>query len=170
MILRALKASSSSRDKPGTHAVGALRRVDYTCTAAKRSSSSVIFQPSSRQRPAEHRSLITRRPLPLLKRSQVKTQQGPSPPPLSQRGKGPCHPLSYAQAVVPHPLLPPHARSPTGEDSHLTKRLLEEALVVVHLQLALNLAHGIQGHANHDEDGCATQGLDELVVRKAEQD
>lgn len=48
--------------------------------------------------------------------------------------------------------------------------LFEEALVVVHLQLAFHLGHGIEGNADHDEDGRAAERLDKLVVREVEQD
>lgn len=35
--------------------------------------------------------------------------------------------------------------------------LLEEAFVVVHLELAFDLAHGVKGNADHDEDGGAAK-------------
>ena len=51
-----------------------------------------------------------------------------------------------------------------------TEPLLEETVVVVHLQLALHLAHGVQRHADHNEDGRTAESLDELVVGEVEDD
>ena len=48
--------------------------------------------------------------------------------------------------------------------------LLEEAVVVVHLQLAFDLAHGVERNADHDEDRGAAERLNELVAAEVEDD
>ena len=51
-----------------------------------------------------------------------------------------------------------------------TSKLLEEAVVIVHLQLAFNLAHGVKRNANHDKDGRAAKRLNKLIAGEVEDD
>ena len=51
-----------------------------------------------------------------------------------------------------------------------TASLFEETLVVVHLQLAFHLVHGVEGHADHDEDRSAAERLDERIAGEVEDD
>ena len=48
--------------------------------------------------------------------------------------------------------------------------LLEEAVVVVHLQLAFDLAHGVERNADHNENRSAAKRLNKLVAGEVEQD
>ena len=48
--------------------------------------------------------------------------------------------------------------------------LLEEAVVVVHLQLAFDLAHGVERNTDHDENRGTTKRLNELVTAEVEND
>ena len=49
-------------------------------------------------------------------------------------------------------------------------RLLEEAVVVVHLKLRFDLAHSIERNTDHDKDRCTTERLDERIVGEEEED
>lgn len=48
--------------------------------------------------------------------------------------------------------------------------LFEEAVVIVHLQLALQLGHRVERDADHDEDGGSAKQLDQGVARERVQD
>ena len=48
--------------------------------------------------------------------------------------------------------------------------LLEETVVVVHLQLTFNLAHGIERNTDHDENRGTAKRLNELVTAEVEDD
>ena len=48
--------------------------------------------------------------------------------------------------------------------------LLEETVVVVHLQLTFNLAHGIERNTDHDENRGTAERLNELVTAEVEDD
>ena len=48
--------------------------------------------------------------------------------------------------------------------------LLEETVVVVHLKLAFNLAHGVECNTDHDENRGTTKRLNELVAAEVEDD